>query len=167
MSDFTSILDMTVENIQPPANVPVGRWLLRGMSYNNRDITYEDKKTGEPIKATVLSFKFEPLEPGAGVDLAQVEKSEHEGKFIYHTVFIPYKSNGQPDYRRARGLQEFMEVVGLDQTGQTFREVLDTFKGKTVSAEVAVVTKTDKRDNRQYLDNELKDLQPATNFVAG
>ena len=166
MSDFTSILDMTVDNIKPPANVPTGQWLLRGVSYSTRDITYEDKNTGDPTKATVLNFRFEPLEPGAGVDKAQVDTNEHEGKSIYYTIFIPYKSNGEPNYGRAKGLKEFMDVLGLDQGGQTFREVLESFKGKTVAAQVKIELKTDKRDGREYMDNVLKDLEPATNFVS-
>jgi hypothetical protein len=155
---FADILGTEIDNIAPPKLVPLGTWLLRGVSATSKNITYKDKSTGDDREAKLFNFRFEPAQAGPDVNAEDVNAAEYEGKPIYHSIFVRLQSDGQPNKRSAEGLKEFLQTLSLTDT-----DPLDSFEGKFIMAQVVTAEKKN-RDGNVYLDNALKDFEPASNF---
>ena len=149
-TNFESILDKSLDEITAPANVPTGPWLVRGVGYSTK---MQDDKDNPGNKLEVFSLGYEPVEAGADVDPEAIAKGDWQGKRLWHQRWVRDRNDS---YR----FKTFLALHGIDTSGRTVREALDSaFKGSVIHANVGL--RSYEKDGATVTDNTIKDFAAA------
>lgn len=151
--DFSDILDHSLDEVQPPALVPQGPWLLRGIAMKATAKEFKDKETGEIVRYTQMAFGYEPFEPQAGVDPDEIAAGDYEGA----TVWVRRNIRNARDEAQVK---EFVEKHGISTEGRTWRQIMSAFRGCLIHGNVTREVSTNKKTNETTPFNGVNDFRP-------
>lgn len=143
--DFESALDVSLDTVKMPENVPTGTWTLRGFVF-----TIKPVKDKEGKRQDLITLGYDPYSAGPDVDPTDVEKGDYKGKRLWVNKYI--------DSGNIAGFKEFLAQHGISLEGRTARQALEaSFKGSLVRAVVGLGTRK-RKDGTTFLDNVLSDF---------
>lgn len=154
MSDYESILTKSFDEATPPANVPTGRWLLRGAAVKVTPEATWHNRDKEEVTGDIIALGYDPVEPGEDVDATEVASGEYKGKRIFTRFYL--ESGNKNDFYR---FKQHLALHGIDLTGRTPADALKDFRGTQVFAVVGLRS-FDNQQGETRVDNNL------TNFAA-
>lgn len=126
--NFDDLINMPVEDAEPPLSIPVGTWSVLVKKYE------EVKSTQKGTPG--VKFTFQLLEPGPDVDAGQLmdfreRYPDYKKKEVAETFWITRDA-----MHRLRG---FVEKIGVDITGKTFKQIFPETIGRSVNAYMTAV----------------------------
>jgi hypothetical protein len=134
MADFADLLSSKVEDAKRPPSLPVGNYILAIKGY---EAVESDKKKTPGIEVT-----YGVVAPAEGVDPRLLEGIDLSQRELYDSFWLTDAAK----YR----LREFLEKIGCNIHGRSFREVLPEINGMKVKAYVTQVPSDKPGDDRIF-----------------
>lgn len=148
-SDYESVLDTVMENVEQPKPVPTGTWELQGVS-----ATFKEARDEKDVDNVL--FMYTPITPQDDVDEEEVAAGEWKGAKIFFRIRVEGSAG-------LWALRSHLEKHGIDMSGgKTLKEALKAFgsvKPKILAA-VSIRSWTDQQTGEVRVDNNLKAFAP-------